>query len=338
MLFRGIPTREFAEPGKYRSSIGLADSNNGIDWVIRDESLEIRHFPEAHDLGEEDAGVIQISPNSNRYAVTWNNATYGEDGRIRVGIGGAIVKDNFETVESQTPVILESLRPGWMRAKGLALFPEELANGNRPFFVTLGADGPYDLIAYDEDHSLDDIFRLGESPSIITPEDVARMYVENIYLPNLEEEVASGGLFRRFLAKHGFGTEKTTRVVARRGPESGPSPLRVGEYFLHFLSGADLEKEPTWAVDAAVFDPKERQIVGYLRNVLTPDQYKQKDAVVGNVFFPKSNIICDGEKTDKEVWLYGGIGDVASGVAKGDPCAIVDRALDAGYQRSKYPH
>ena len=206
MMFRATPTAEFGVAGQYASSIGVAESEDGLSWTIRESPLIVATLPVEHGLGCEDprATVVSVEGNDPLTAVVkvFYNAVELRDGwtRPKVRVVHATVTNDYRDVEKHG-VFLESGSPEEVRMKAAALFPEPLANGRWPVVFTFGTESPYGTLMYADHLTLDEL------KNGITKEELAAMFLNT--------------------REHNVLLAPPSPV--ERGPEVGAPPLKVGD-------------------------------------------------------------------------------------------------------------
>ena len=272
MLYRATNDVHFGTAGKYVSSIGIADSADGVHFTRRPEPLIVADQPYEQGLGCEDPRVVFLD---GEYYIYYT-AVEGTPPDIRVRIALATSPDLREITKHGI------VGPKGAPSKAATLFPEPVG-GKYLWFFTWCSDTPGAAIL----HTTFDDLAAVKSPAPGHIASAVEDYDDSAVL-------ISGD--RAELAK--------SRV--RRGPELGAPPIRTDSGWLFFYSNSDHEEQPEWQVSAVLLDLEEpwRVIAKTPAPLLAPETGEELLGVVNRVTFPAGAIVIDGT-----VHLYYGSGD-----------------------------
>lgn len=272
MLYRATNGVEFDTAGEYVSSIGIADSTDGVRFERRAEPLIVPDRPYEVGLGCEDPRVVFLD---GEYYIYYT-AVEGTPPDIKVRIALATSPD-LKTVTKHGIV-----GPKGAPSKAATLFPEPV-DGKYLWFFTWCSDTPGATII----HTLfDDLDAVRNPPPGHIAAAVEDYDNTAVMIPGDRVELA--------------------KVLVRRGPELGAPPIRTDAGWLFFYCNSDSEIEPEWQISAALLDLREpwRVVAKTPEPLITPETVEELDGVVNRVTFPSGAIVIDGT-----VHLYYGSGD-----------------------------
>jgi predicted GH43/DUF377 family glycosyl hydrolase len=295
MLYRATNDVHFAAGGRYVSSIGYAESADGIHFERRAEPLIMPDMPYEQGLGCEDPRVVQID---DEYFIYYT-AVEGVPPNINVRIALATTTD-FKTVTKHGVV-----GPAGAPSKAATLLPEPV-NGQYIWYFTWCSDTPGATILHARFDSLDQVRR---PPAGFIAGVVENYDTSAVLVPGDRAELVK------------------SRV--RRGPELGAPPVRTDLGWLFFYSNSDSEDQPEWQISAALLDLDEpwKVIARTPAPLLTPETGEELTGVVNRVTFPSGCVIVDGV-----VHVYYGTGDQGIGLAT---CQLADLLEYLGANRVK---
>lgn len=308
MLVRGTPTEDFGVAGAYSSSLGVAESNNGTDWTLRDEPLIVPTLSEEEGLGCEDprATVVFGSDVGSAVVRVFYNAAELRDGwaEPKVRIMSATVTNDFNSVEKHG-VFLATESPDEVRMKAAALFPEPLANGNWPVVFTFASESPYGTL----------------------------MYVDHLDLDGISKGVTSGEIANMFVNTREKNVLLRPPAPVERGPEVGAPPVKVGDDYVLFYCPANASATKAWGTGALLIDGESRKAIGQITDLLIPTGSGEKTGVVGNVAFPSGAVV-----TGDEVKVFYGGGDKDIFLASGSISQIVNELRKSPLPKQSWPY
>lgn len=168
MFYRATNGRRFWKPGEYTSSIGYAESKDGIEFARRPEPLVRADQPWEIDLGCEDPRVTKFG---DEYFIFYT-AVQGPFDTKRDRMALATTLD-LQTIEKHGIIGPDAT------AKAGTLFPEKIG-GNYTMLYTLYSDTPQSSILLAEFPALEDVKR----PPDGFMEDNARKYEANVVFPS----------------------------------------------------------------------------------------------------------------------------------------------------------
>jgi len=274
MLYRATNGVGFSAAGEYVSSIGIADSTDGVHFTRRADPLIAPDQPYEQGLGCEDPRVVYLD---GQYYIYYT-AVEGTPPDIKVRIALATTPD----LRTDTITKHGIVGPKGAPSKAATLLPEPI-DGRYHWLFTWCSDTPGAAIIH---VSYDDLAAVRNPP----PGHVA---------------AAVDDYDNTALLISGDRAELTKRRV-RRGPELGAPPLRTEAGWLLFYSNSDSEEEPEWQVSAALLDLEDpRKVIARTPTpLLTPETEEELTGVMNRVTFPSGAMIIDGT-----VHLYYGSGD-----------------------------
>lgn len=278
MLYRATNGTSFSTAGEYVSSIGIADSTDGVTFVRRPEPLIAPDQAYEHGLGCEDPRVVFLD---GEYYIYYT-AVEGTPPDIKVRIALATTPDLSADAGAKSVTKHGIVGPHGAPSKAATLFPEPVG-GTYLWFFTWCSDAPGSAILHTAFDSLDAV---KNPPPGHVPTAIAGYDDSAVLIPGASAEPA----------KH--------RV--RRGPELGAPPIRTDEGWLFFYCNSDSEQEPEWQISVALLDLDEpwRVIARTPAPLLTPQTEAELTGVVNRVTFPSGALVIDGV-----VHVYYGSGD-----------------------------
>jgi beta-1,2-mannobiose phosphorylase / 1,2-beta-oligomannan phosphorylase len=274
MLYRATNGVSFSTAGEYVSSIGIADSTDGVTFVRRPEPLIAPDQPYEQGLGCEDPRVVFLD---GEYYIYYT-AVEGTPPDIMVRIALATTPDlRAETVTKHGVV-----GPQGAPSKAATLLPEPIG-GQYIWFFTWCSDTPGAAILH---AAFDDLAAVKNPPPGHIAAAVAAYDTSAVLIPGDRAELV--------------------KKRVRRGPELGAPPIRTEDGWLFFYCNSDSEEEPEWQISAALLDLEEpwKVIARTPAPLLTPQTETELTGIVNRVTFPAGAIVIDGV-----VHLYYGSGD-----------------------------
>ncbi|MEY9889038.1 putative GH43/DUF377 family glycosyl hydrolase [Catenulispora sp. MAP5-51] len=274
MLYRATNGVSFSTAGEYVSSIGIADSTDGVTFVRRPEPLIAPDQPYEQGLGCEDPRVVFLD---GEYYIYYT-AVEGTPPDIKVRIALATTPDlRAETVTKHGVV-----GPQGAPSKAATLLPEPIG-GTYIWFFTWCSDTPGAAILH---AAFDDLAAVKNPPPGHIAAAVAAYDTSAVLIPGDRAELV--------------------KKRVRRGPELGAPPIRTEDGWLFFYCNSDSEEEPEWQISAALLDLEEpwKVIARTPAPLLTPQTETELTGIVNRVTFPAGAIVIDGV-----VHLYCGSGD-----------------------------
>jgi predicted GH43/DUF377 family glycosyl hydrolase len=287
MLYRATNGVEFSTAGEYVSSIGIADSTDGVRFTRRAEPLIVPDHAYEVGLGCEDPRVVFLD---GEYYIYYT-AVEGTPPDIKVRIALATSPD-LKTVKKHGIV-----GPKGAPSKAATLFPERVG-GKYLWFFTWLSDTPGATILHTV---FDDLEAVRNPPPGHVAAAVEDYDHSAVLIPGDRVELA--------------------KVRVRRGPELGAPPIRTEAGWLFFYCNSDSETEPEWQISAALLDLDEpwRVIAKTPEPLITPQTAEELDGVVNRVTFPSGALVIDGT-----VHLYYGSGDQGICLATCDLAELLD--------------
>lgn len=287
MLYRATNGVDFDVAGAYVSSIGYAESKDGIHFERRPKPLISPDMPYEQGLGCEDPRVVQAGDDFYIYYT----AVEGVPPDIKVRIALATTRD-FETVVKHGIV-----GPAGAPSKAATLLPEPV-NGQYIWYFTWCSDTPGATVMHVRFDSLEDVRK---PPRGLVANAVEHYDDHAVLMPGDRAELVK------------------SRV--RRGPELGAPPIKTDRGWLLLYSNSDHEDEPEWQISAVLLDLEQpwRVIAQTPEPLLTPETENELTGVVNRVTFPSGAIVLDGK-----LHVYYGSGDQGIGLATCDLAELLD--------------
>jgi predicted GH43/DUF377 family glycosyl hydrolase len=287
MLYRATNDVHFDTAGKYVSSIGIAESTDGVHFTSRPEPLIAPDQPYEQGLGCEDPRVVFLE---GEYYIYYT-AVEGTPPDIKVRIALATSPDLREITKHGI------VGPKGAPSKAATLFPEPIG-GQYLWFFTWSSDTPGSAILHAR---FDDLAAVKSPPPGFIASVVEDYEASAVLVPGDHAELV--------------------KILVRRGPELGAPPIRTDAGWLLFYSNSDREDEPEWQVSAVLLDLDEpwRVIARTPEPLLTPETGEELVGVMNRVTFPAGALVIDGV-----VHLYYGSGDQGICVATGSLTELLE--------------
>lgn len=287
MLYRATNDVNFARPGEYVSSIGLARSVDGVVFERAAEPLIVPDQPYEQGLGCEDPRVVRLGDTYFIYYTAVEG--YPPDFKVRIALA---TTTDFKTVTKHGVV-----GPKGAPSKAATLFPEQVG-GQYLWFFTWCSDTPGAAILHAR---FDDLAQVLAPP----PGFIASV---------VEDYDTSAVLISGDRAE-------LVKTKVRRGPELGAPPIRTDRGWLLIYCPSDREEEPEWQIAAALLDLDEpwRVIAKTPQPLLRPETGGELEGIVNRVTFPSGALVIDGR-----LHVYYGGGDQEISVATCDLEALLD--------------
>jgi predicted GH43/DUF377 family glycosyl hydrolase len=253
MVYRATNDTHNDEPGKYMSSIGYAESANGILFNRYPEPLITPDREYEKRLGCEDPRVTKID---DEYFLYYTAVSEDGDGNDVVRIALATSKD-FKTWHKHGIV-----GPRHTSSKAAVLFPEKI-HGKYIMFYTWMSDSPMSSIMQARFHSLDEV---KHPPAELMIDDIDR-YEENVVFKPPQNSF--------------------------RGPEVGAVPIKTEKGWLFIYCPANTADHPEWTISAALLDLDDPgKVLSYTDEpILRPETEAERHGIVNNVTFPEGAVI-----------------------------------------------
>lgn len=272
MLYRATNDVFINKPGKYISSIGYAESSDGVNFEIRDNPVIFPEEDYEMNLGCEDPRLTKIKDTYYCFytAVGFGPKEISKGRQIRIAL--ATTKDPQLKSWTKRGIV----GPKNSTSKAACLFPE-LINGKMVFLYTLASDNPKSTIMITEFESEDELLN--------TPPQKIFDFNEKGY----EKNILLGPSTNSF-----------------RGPEVGAVPIKTDTGWLLIFCPENETKSPLWEIGAALLDLNNpKKVLSVLKEpILSPATVEETDGVVNNVTFPEGAVVKDGI-----LYVYYGSGD-----------------------------
>jgi len=274
MVYRATNDVRVKEKGGYESSIGYAESKDGINFKRTAKPLIVPDQEYEKGLGCEDPRVTKLGDTYYLYytAVKGYGSKYykarGLKNQTLVRIALATSKD-FKVWEKHGIVGPNS------RSKAAVLFPEKI-NGKYIWFFTWLSDSPQSTIMQVKYGSVDELVNHSKNHTALFIED----YDNNAVIrPGLN---------------------------SYRGPEIGAVPIKTKDGWLLIYCMENNSGKPEWTIGAALLDLYDpRKVIGKtVKPLLKPEKKSELIGVVDNVTFPEGAVVV-GDK----LYVYYGGGD-----------------------------
>lgn len=258
MFYRGTNDIRPDEREGYVSSIGYAESTDGINWARGDEPILAPSEPYDRD-GCEDPRVTKIG---NTYFMYYTAIIIDDDQKwhSRVALATSKNAKNWEKHGIVGPVGSAS--------KAAALFPEPIG-GKYWWFYTWEADRPQSTIMSVAANSLDEVITPPAGQIARTLEDFDTWAV--------------------FAPPH---SEPNT-IPVLRGAEVGAPPVKTEKGWLFIYCNANTSDRPEWTIKAALLDLADpRKVLAETPDpILKPETDGELGGVVDNVTFPEGAVV-----------------------------------------------
>ncbi|MDB5178288.1 MAG: glycosidase [Patescibacteria group bacterium] len=273
MLYRATNDVKTSVSGQYISSIGYAESTDGIHFERRSEPLITPDQPYEQGLGCEDPRVTKIGEEYFIYytAVEWHDNIKN----VRVALA---TTTDFKTVTKHGVV-----GPHGSRSKAAALLPEPV-NGQYIWYYTWRADRPESTIMHARFGS---VAELKKPPAGL--------------IANTLEHYDEYAVLKPTAIEH---DGHVTGV--QRGPELGAPPIRTKDGWLFIYCPSNTEDHREWQINAALLDLNEpwKVLATTSEPILRPETPEELEGVVDHVTFPSGAVI-----VGEDLYVYYGSGD-----------------------------
>jgi predicted GH43/DUF377 family glycosyl hydrolase len=289
MLYRATNGTQIETTGAYVSSIGYAESKDGVVFERRAEPLIAPDQPYEQGLGCEDPRITRIGDEYFIY-YTAVAGVWGPGLQVRIAL--ATTRD-FRAITKHGVV-----GPRGAPSKAAALLPEPVG-GQYIWYFTWCSDTPGSAVLYARFDSLDEVRNPppGRIAEVIEHYDTAAVLIS--------------------------GDRATlNKAMVRRGPELGTPPIRTDRGWLLFYCNSDrVPGEPEWQISAALLDLEQPwQVIARTREpLLRPETDDELSGVVARVTFPSGALVLDGR-----VHVYYGTGDQGVALATCDLAELLD--------------
>jgi predicted GH43/DUF377 family glycosyl hydrolase len=253
MVYRATNDTHSDIPGKYMSTIGYAESTDGIHFTRFPEPLITPDQEYEKRLGCEDPRVTKIG---DRYFLYYTAVGEEENGDDRVRIALATSPD-FKHWDKHGVV-----GPYHTTSKAGVLFPEKIAD-QYVMFYTWMSDSPMSTIMEARFDSIEEVIK---PPHHLMVDDVDRYEENAVFKP----------------------PENTFR-----GAEVGAVPIKTNHGWLFIYCPANTSDHPEWTINAALLDFKDpRKILAETSEpILRPESDAELHGIVNNVTFPEGAVI-----------------------------------------------
>ena len=279
MLYRATNDIQTEKPGAYMSSIGYAESRDGIHFTRHSEPLLSYDQPYENRLGCEDARVTKID---GQYFVFYT-AVGGEGENWRIRLALATSRD-FKTFTKHGIV-----GPAHTTSKAAILFPEKVG-GKYVMFYTWRSDSPMSSIMQARFDRLEDV--ISPPPGFMA---------DNIdhFEENLVFEPGSNHTQVTYYLQ--------PREPVYRGAEVGAVPIKTSDGWLFVYCNANTSDHPEWSISAALLDLDDpRRVLAVTEEpLLRPNAEEKINGVVKNATFPTGAVV-----VGDELYVYYGSGDL----------------------------
>lgn len=257
MVYRATNDTHADIPGKYMSSIGYAESTDGVHFTRSPEPLIHPDQDYEKRLGCEDPRVTKIE---DTYFLYYTAVSEAENGDNIVRIALATSKD-FKNWDKHGIV-----GPGHTSSKAAILFPDKI-EGKYVMFYTWMPDSPLSSIMEARFDNLEDVQKPPEGFMV----DEMDRFEDNV-------------VFRP--------PENTFR-----GAEVGAVPIRTQDGWLFIYCNANTADHPEWTIGAALLDLNDpRKILSQTDEpILRPETDTEMHGIVNNVTFPEGAVVVGDE-------------------------------------------
>jgi len=257
MVYRATNDVHSGEAGRYMSSIGYAESTDGIHFTRFREPLISPEHDYERKLGCEDPRVTKID---DEYFLYYTAVGEEENGDMKVRIALATSKD-FKTWHKHGIV-----GPHHTTSKAACLFPEKI-NGKYVMFYTWMSDSPMSSIM---EARFDSIEQVIKPPQEMLVNEMDRFEDNVVFRP----------------------PEHT-----QRGAEVGAVPIKTNAGWLFIYCNANTNDYPEWSISAALLDLHDpRKIIAHTPEpILRPETDEELHGVVNNVTFPEGAVVVNDE-------------------------------------------
>jgi len=273
MFYRATNDVKRKEKGGYTSSIGYAESSDGLTWKRNNDPILTPSEPYDSD-GCEDARVTKIN---DTYYMHYTAIAIGENDKLSIRIALATSKD------CKTWVKHGIVGPAGSTSKAATLFPEKI-NDEYWWFYTWESDSPRSTIMSVSAKDLEEVAR---PPS-----------------GRLAQTLECFDSWAVFTSPISPDSPNSIGVV--RGAEVGAPPLKTEDGWLFIYCNANISGHPEWTVKAALLDLNDprKVIAKTVEPILAPESGPERNGVVNNVTFPEGAVA-----VGDELYVYYGSGD-----------------------------
>jgi beta-1,2-mannobiose phosphorylase / 1,2-beta-oligomannan phosphorylase len=257
MVYRATNDTHSDIPGQYMSSIGYAESTDGVHFTRFPEPLIYPDQPYEIRLGCEDPRVTNID---GEYFLYYTAVGEADNGDVDVRIALATSHD-FKTWHKHGIV-----GPRHTTSKAAALFPEKIG-GKYVMFYTWMSDSPMSTIMEARFNTRETLVR---PPAHLMVDDIERYEENAVFKP----------------------PESTFR-----GAEVGAVPIKTDIGWLFIYCPANTTDHPEWTISAALLDLHDpRKIIAESEEpILKPEAEEELHGIVNNVTFPEGAVVVGDE-------------------------------------------
>lgn len=237
------------------SSIGYAESKNGIDFEIRSQPL-IRPEYSWEKLGCEDPRISEV--NSTYYIFYTAVSLNPNNDRLRVRVAAATTKD-FKNVKKHG-VVGPNFPDDNDYIKAATLIPEKIG-GKTLFLFTYHSDSPQSTIFISK-------------------------------FKNFSSLIKSNNQFwKKFIRNRSAHMLIGPSKKIRRGPEVGATPIKTEKGWLFIYCGESKIKR--WTINAVLLDLKNpTKVIGKISQpILKPEKSYERKGIVNAVTFPEGAVV-----------------------------------------------
>ncbi len=276
MVYRATMADSPGDPDTYISSVGYAESTDGVSWSRLAHPVLAPTEDYEAGLGCEDARICRVE-DDDRYFLYYS-AIARRHGDLGVRVALATSPDAVSWTKHGI------VGPDCV-SKAACLFPERIG-GDYVWLYTFMADTPLSTIMMVRAASIDDVI----SPPA--------------------GSIAAG------LSSFEHHALIAPPTGVRRGAEVGATPLRVRSGWLLVYCGANVTDRDEWTIDAVLLDAgNPSRVIGDLdHHLLEPETESDRLGIVSNVTFPSGAVVRPGPGGD-ELWVYYGSGDADCSLA-----------------------
>lgn len=253
MVYRATNDVHNDIPGRYMSSIGYAESRDGVNYIRFAEPLIHPDQEYEKRLGCEDPRVTKID---DTYFLYYTAVGELEDGDDQVRIALATSKDFKNWVKHGI------VGPAYTTSKAAVLFPEKIS-GKYIMFYTWMSDSPLSSIM---EARFDDLRSVVKPPEGLMVDDIDKYEINAVFRP----------------------PENTFR-----GAEVGAVPIKTPDGWLFIYCNANTADHPEWTIGAALLDLEDpRRILAQTKEpILKPETDAEINGFVKNVTFPEGAVV-----------------------------------------------
>ena len=291
MYYRATNDIKHKEKGGYVSSIGYAESSDGINWARSNEPALVPNEPYDRDSCE-DARVTKIG---SVYYMYYTAITIDGGGKWHSRV--ALATSNDARRWEKHGVV----GPAGSSSKAATLFPEPIG-GKYWWFYTWEADRPQSTILSVAANSLEEVVSppAGQVAKTLEYFDTWSVFAPPHTSPN------------------------TIPVI--RGAEVGAPPIKTESGWLFIYCNANTTGHPGWTIKAALLDLNDpRKVIAETAEpILEPETDEERGGVVNNVTFPEGAVV-----VGDELYVYYGSGDQGCCLATCNLQDLLDHLTDS---------